>query len=129
MFVGPEGKDLQTCLPAMERADWLLWLMVEGGEMKLGRPIFPIFHAQAQEELTMAPSNILTGLVQSLVGQVGGATLNQPDVKAALIDAQAQIDAIRTRLYIASAIAGVVVLFYFVPRFEAPIPRVWRKRR
>jgi len=73
--------------------------------------------------------NILTGLVQSLVGQVGGATLQTPAVQAALVDAQAQIEAIRTRLYIASAVAGVVVLFYFVPRFEVPIPRVWRKRR
>jgi hypothetical protein len=29
MFVGPEGKDRLTCLKAMQRADWLLWLLVK----------------------------------------------------------------------------------------------------
>jgi hypothetical protein len=35
MFVGPQGKDRNTCLKAMKRADWLLWLLVKTGACEL----------------------------------------------------------------------------------------------
>ena len=64
-------------------------------------------------------------ILQSILGNVAeqaGAEISQnPDVQKAVEQAKAWGS-------VATVAAVLVFVFYFVPRFENPVPRVWRRR-
>lgn len=77
--------------------------------------------------------NVLSQALQKLVtgvsAQVGTAVTSTPEAKAAITAVQDEIDKWQKTAYVAGALAAVVFVFYFMPRFESPIPRIFRGRR
>ena len=78
-------------------------------------------------------ANMVSGILRSVTESAGAAAASSvaknPTVQGALTEAQAQLDQAKTAAYIAAGVALVVVTFYYVPRFESPIPRIFRGRR
>ena len=76
--------------------------------------------------------NQLNQALQKLVGhisqQAGEAVAGSPAVQAAIAQAQGELDWYKTVGNVAGALALLTFLFYFLPRFESPIPRAWRRR-
>lgn len=74
-------------------------------------------------------SDILQNLVSGIENEVGTIVTSTPQAKSAISAVQDEIAGYRTAAYFAAAVAAAVVLFYYVPRFESPVPRIWRRRR
>lgn len=78
--------------------------------------------------ITDAFSKLFSGVAQSVGTTAAKAAASNPTFSTALDDLQARLDRAESMTKLAAGVAGIVVLFYFVPRFEKPIPRIWRKR-
>jgi hypothetical protein len=74
-------------------------------------------------------SGIMSGVTKAAGSAAAKAVAGNPTVQGALTDAQAQLDQAKKAATVAAVVAGAVVLFYFIPRFENPIPRIFRKGR
>lgn len=73
-------------------------------------------------------SSALQNLVSGIASEVGTSVTSAPGVQNAITAAQAELDNYKTYAYVASAVALAVVVFYFLPRFESPVPRIFRRR-
>jgi type VI protein secretion system component VasF len=71
-------------------------------------------------------STVLSGLVTGLTNVAGSAVATAPAVQQPLADLQAEYEKMRTWAIVAGCVAGAVVLFYYLPRFESPVPRIFR---
>ncbi len=76
-----------------------------------------------------AKSPAVANLVSTVAASAGSAAVDSPQVKTAIDAAQAELSRYRTIAYAAGGAAALVFLFYFVPRFESPIPRIYRRRK
>lgn len=72
-------------------------------------------------------TSLFSGIAQSAGNQAAQAAAKNPAVQSALADLEARVAQAQKVAYIAAGVAGVVVLFYYVPRFERPVPRIFRK--
>ncbi len=71
----------------------------------------------------------LAGLVSGIAGAVGQAAVSTPAAQSAIAGVQAQINQYKVLAYLAGGAAVLVFTFYFLPRFESPVPRIYRPRR
>lgn len=71
---------------------------------------------------------LFSGIAQSAGTAAAKAAASNPTVQGALDDVQARLDRAQKAALIAAGVAGVVILFYHVPRFESPL-RLFRKKR
>lgn len=74
-------------------------------------------------------TQLFSGVAQSVGTTAAQAAAANPAVQNALGDLDARLDRAQTIALLAAGVAATVVLFYYVPRFESPIPRIFRKRR
>lgn len=74
-------------------------------------------------------TKLFSGVAASVGTKAAQAAASNPTVQGALDDLQGRLDRAQTAATVAAGVAGVVVLFYFLPRFESPIPRIFRKRK
>lgn len=78
-------------------------------------------------------SKLVSGLFSSVARDVGtkaaAAAASNPVVQSSITDIQDRLDRAQHAAMAAAAVAGIVVVFYFLPRFESPIPRIFRKGR
>ncbi len=72
-------------------------------------------------------------LISSLTGKaaqsVGMTVAADPQVQAAIEAAKVEYAQLQTLKWIVGIAGGLTLAFYYLPRFESPIPRIWRKRR
>ncbi len=76
-----------------------------------------------------AKSPAVANLVSSVAKSAGSAAVESPQVKEAIAAAQDELNRYRTVAMIAGGAAAAVFLFYYLPRFESPIPRIYRRRK
>lgn len=85
------------------------------------------------EPIVLPFQNLVSGLFAGIAKSAGNAAAQaaakNPTVQGALDDLQSRLNHAESAAKLAGAVAGVVVLFYFLPRFESPVPRIFRKRR
>ncbi len=74
-------------------------------------------------------SGIVSGVTQSAGSAAAKAVANNPTVQGAAQEIQDRLDKAESAIKIASFVGAAVVLFYFVPGFDVPIPRIFRKGR
>lgn len=74
-------------------------------------------------------SKALNDLLGHVSAQAGAAVANSPAVQGALAQAQGEIDWYKTVGNVAGVLAILTFVFYFLPRFESPIPRIYRGRK
>ncbi len=80
----------------------------------------------------MNPLNkLVSGLFGSIATAAGtsvaAAAAKNPTVQDALTDIEARLDRAQTIATVTAVVASVVVAFYYLPRFESPIPRIFRR--
>jgi hypothetical protein len=77
--------------------------------------------------LEASAKKLFSGIAESAGTAAAKAAAKNPTVQGALDDMSARLERAEDATKIAAAVAGVVVAFYFLPRFENPIPRIFRK--
>jgi uncharacterized membrane protein YccC len=71
-------------------------------------------------------ASIASGLLTGITQVAGSAAATAPAVAQPLADLNAEYEKMRTWAIIAGCVAGAVVIFYYLPRFESPVPRIFR---
>lgn len=74
-------------------------------------------------------SGLFSGVAESAGTVAAAAAAKNPAVQGALTDLEDRLNKAEAVAKVAGIVAAAVVAFYFVPRFESPVPRIFRKRR
>lgn len=72
---------------------------------------------------------ILSKLVGHVAEQAGVQVAQSPQIQGAIAEAKNQVARAQTALLWGEIAAALIFVFYFVPRFETPIPRPMRRGR
>jgi hypothetical protein len=80
-------------------------------------------------DLNKLVSGLFSGIAASAGTAAAKAAMQNPTVQSALDDFNLKLQKAEQVATVAGVVAAVVVVFYFLPRFESPVPRIFRKRR
>lgn len=73
-------------------------------------------------------SNIFSSVAKSAGTAVAKTVVANPTVQDSISMVQAELESAKTAAKVAGGAALIIGVFYFLPRFENPIPRIFRKR-
>ncbi len=96
---------------------------------EIGRKVNPNAIGDAQADTFVKAQTGNTATTPTIVPTEGLSEEQKAQVKEALAAAQDELNRYRTVAMIAGGAAAAVFLFYYLPRFESPIPRIYRRRK
>ncbi len=73
--------------------------------------------------------SLFSGITASAGSAATRAISSNPTVQTAIEDVEAKLQSAQNIAVVASVVASAVVLFYYLPRFESPVPRIFRRKR
>lgn len=77
----------------------------------------------------MALPSVVSNILGAIAQKAGSSVAQDPQIQAALASAQSELAFYKGIAIVGGVIIGAEFLFFYLPRFESPIPRGLRRRR